>query len=68
MPTMIRGSSKAVKIHERIMGSPRNEHIAYSRDPQIREADRQRVLLALMNNIQNPNDMNNMPPDTQGML
>lgn len=53
MPSMIRGSGKAKKIHERIMGSPRNEHKAYDKDPKIREADKQRVLLALMTHAMN---------------
>ena len=68
MPTMIRESGKAKKIHERIMGSPRNEHKAYSRDPQIRDADKQRVMLALMNNMSNGGNNENMPQDNQGMM
>lgn len=61
---MIRASGKAEKIHERIMGSPQNEHKAYTRDPQIREADRQRVALTLMVNMMNGG--NNMPQQNQG--
>jgi hypothetical protein len=58
---MIPMSGKANKIKEKILGSPMNEHIAHTRDPQIREADKQRVMTALiMNNIMGNQ---NMPPD-----
>jgi hypothetical protein len=50
---MVRGSGKAKKIHERIMGSPRNEHLAHDKDPRIRESDKARVMLALMTHVMN---------------
>lgn len=66
MPSMIRGSGKAKKIHERIMGSPRNEHMAHNKDPQIRETDKQRVLLALMTHVINQGQNGN-PNQDMGM-
>ena len=67
MPTMIPLSGKAKKIKEEIMGSPRNEHYAYTRDPRIRDADKQRVLLALLSNSMMANNQN-MNPNGQGMI
>lgn len=64
---MIPLSGKAKKIKEQILGSPRNEHMAHSRDPRIREADKHRVMTALIiNSIMG--DQNNMPPNDQGMM
>lgn len=63
MPTMIPMSGKAKKIKEKILGSPMNEHIAHTRDPQIREADKHRVITALMINQIMGNQ--NMPPDIE---
>lgn len=63
---MIPLSGKAKKIKEKIMGSPRNEHYAYTRDPQIRKADKQRVLNALVTNAMM--DPNMMPQNDQGMV
>lgn len=65
MPTMIPLSGKAKKIKEQILGSPPNEHFAYSRDPRIREADKQRVITALIvHNMMNQNMPNQ---NDQGM-
>lgn len=64
MPAMIPLSGKARKIKEQILGSPRNEHKAYSRDPQIREADKQRVIMNLLTNM--VMNQNQMPPNNQG--
>jgi hypothetical protein len=63
---MIPVSGKAKKIKEQILGSPPNEHYAYSRDPRIREADKQRVLMALITNSMN--NQGQVPPNDQGML
>jgi len=63
---MIPLSGKAKKIKEEILGSPRNEHMAYTRDPRIREADKQRVALALLtNSLMNQNPM---PQSQEGMM
>jgi hypothetical protein len=66
MPTMIPLSGKAAKIKEKILGSPRNEHYAHTRDPQIREADKQHVLTSLvLNHMMGNQPMN--PQNTIGM-
>ncbi len=63
---MIPLSGKAKKIKEEILGSPPNEHLAYSRDPRIRDSDKRRVLTALLvNDMMNANQ--NMPQNDQGM-
>ncbi len=67
MPTMVPSSGKAQKIKEQILGSPPNEHIAYSRDPRIRESDKQRVLMALLTNVM-ANNQGQVPQDNQGMM
>jgi len=62
---MIPLSGKAKKIKEEILGSPQNEHMAYTRDPRIREADRQRVVMALLtNSLMNQNPM---PQSQEGL-
>jgi hypothetical protein len=70
MPTMIPLSGKAKKIKEKILGSPMNEHIAHTRDPQIREADKHRVITALMlNNMMGNQQMGPMgPQNDMGMM
>lgn len=47
---MIPLSGKAKKIREQILGTPPNEHLAYSRDPRIRDSDIKRVTMDLMSN------------------
>jgi hypothetical protein len=63
---MIPLSGKATKIKEKIMGSPMNEHIAHTRDPQIRDADRHRVATALILNQMMGNENMN-PQNDMGM-
>lgn len=63
---MIPLSGKARKIKEEILGSPQNEHFAYSKDPRIRDADKQRVAMTLLTNA--VMNQQQMPPSQEGLL
>ena len=67
MPTMVpTRHGKAAKIRQELLGSPRNEQHAHTKDPRIREADKRRVLQALLGQMPQQNQMpeqNMMPPD-----
>jgi hypothetical protein len=65
MPTMVPvKNGKAAKIREQLLGSPRNEHDVHTKDPRIRQADKQRVLQALLGQM----PQQQMPNNDMGIM